>query len=451
MLHLVKRLFREKNFLSLFNSVAGAALGLISFMILTRTFDKAEFGSWVIYTALATLFNKIRTGLVNNGTVRFASGVSDHELKSYLGAGYGIGLVLVGIIAVLFWSLSFLLSGLKIDIGQGYQLFFKWYPLLAIANLNWNSATSSFLARQKFMSLLGLRLFNLGIFVIFLIFNYFFFDLPLEMIIVVQLIVNFIPSIYTAVRKIDGMHYIRRPLEEKRKELLKFGSYSLGTLLGSNLLKSADSIIIGMSAVMGPTAVALYAIPLKLTDLLGIPLLSFNRTAFPRMSEQSRKGNMDAVRSLFYVYSGAITYIFILGAAVCFFLAPQLVLILGGSEYIDSLGQLVILFRIFIIYIVLLPMDRFSGVALDSINLPNINFYKVLVMASANIIGDIIAVFVFESLYAVAIVTILFTILGIGIGWHFLNKNLNIQMHRIFTDGWLFFKNFKQYFSKGKK
>ena len=64
-----------------------------------------------------------------------------------------------------------------------------------------------------------------------------------------------------------------------------FGKYAMGTLVGSSLLKSADTFIIGMSAVLGPTAIAIYAIPLKLTDLLGIPLRGFTMTAYPKMAK----------------------------------------------------------------------------------------------------------------------------------------------------------------------
>ena len=74
--------------------------------------------------------------------------------------------------------------------------------------------------------------------------------------------------------------------KETTKELIDFGKYSMGTLIGSSLLKSADTFIIGLSPVLGSAGIAMYAIPLKLTDLLGIPLRSFAMTAYPRMSKK---------------------------------------------------------------------------------------------------------------------------------------------------------------------
>jgi O-antigen/teichoic acid export membrane protein len=52
----------------------------------------------------------------------------------------------------------------------------------------------------------------------------------------------------------------------------------------TNLLRSADTLIISLSP-MGSAAVALYSIPLKLTELQQIPLRSFVATAFPKMSK----------------------------------------------------------------------------------------------------------------------------------------------------------------------
>ena len=47
---------------------------------------------------------------------------------------------------------------------------------------------------------------------------------------------------------------------------LNFGKYSTFTLIGTNLLRNADVLIISVSP-FGSSAVALFSIPLKLTEL----------------------------------------------------------------------------------------------------------------------------------------------------------------------------------------
>jgi len=76
---------------------------------------------------------------------------------------------------------------------------------------------------------------------------------------------------------------------------------------------------------------------------------------------------------------------------------------------------------------------------------PKFNFYKVIVMAVANIIGDFIAVFWFKSLEAVALVTVLFTIIGIIAGYRYLGKIVPLNIKNVMTEGLQFFKNIRDY------
>lgn len=148
-----------------------------------------------------------------------------------------------------------------------------------------------------------------------------------------------------------------------------------------------------------------------------------------------------------------------------------MVTILGGEEYRETAS----VFRIFCFYGLLLPIDRFTGVALDSVNMPKQNFIKVVYMTLSNIIGDAIVVFglyyvviissvltllfigytnpeiigetasmftMITLLDMVAVVTILFTIVGIVVGTHFLKKALNIKIRLIFSGGLMFYANF---------
>jgi Na+-driven multidrug efflux pump len=126
-------------------------------------------------------------------------------------------------------------------------------------------------------------------------------------------------------------------------------------------------------------------------------------------------------------------------------LAEPLVLFLGGSEYKESLPMIAMVFRIFAIYSILLPIDRFTGVALDSINKPRFNFNKVMIMAGANIVGDFIAVFVFQSIEAVAIVTVLFTLIGIVLGYYYLSREMTLSLRGLVSEGLVFFRNLRNH------
>ncbi|MEM1336765.1 MAG: oligosaccharide flippase family protein [Bacteroidota bacterium] len=443
-----KRIRKEKNLSSLLTNLVIAFLGLVSFMLLTRQLPKQQFGDWVLFITLATFVDLLRFGLTRTATVRLLSGADKGAFRIFLGSSYKINLLLLLLIAVVCWSVFGITVGLELEMNTGYHLFFSWYPVLAFFNLGWNSASALFQAEQNFNRMLWVRLSNIGLFVLFLILNTSILGWGLLEILWVYLSVNCISSLWCAIKQWDGLSYLKYADTATEKELINFGKYSMGTLVGSSLLKSADTLIIGLSPVLGSVGIAMYAIPLKLTDLLGIPLRSFTMTAYPRMSKKSLAGDLNGVRKTFYAYSGAITMLFIPIAIGCFVFAEHLILFLGGAAYKDALPLLTLVFRVFTVYTLLLPIDRFTGVLLDSINRPRLNLYKVIFMTLSNIVIDIIAVFVLESLVAVAVGTVFFTLLGIFLGFYYLRKEIQIESRHILPEGIFFFKNLKAYISQ---
>jgi O-antigen/teichoic acid export membrane protein len=299
-------------------------------------------------------------------------------------------------------------------------------------------------ADRKYGSILALKAINSGTFFIVLLLNYFFLKMTLLQIVWVNLIINALTSLVSIIAGWDGLKHIRKAGAETNSTLLHFGKYTTFTLVGTNLLRSADTIIISLSP-LGNAAVALYSIPLKLTELQQIPLRSFAATAFPKMSKASLHGKISEVRALFYTYSGALTYLFIAISLFTFVFADFFVFFLAGKQYIQTdptTGfNAVNIVRVFSLYGLLLPIDRMTGIGLDSINKPNINALKVFFMVIANIAGDLISIFIFKSLILVAVSSILFTILGIWVGMYFLNAELTLHFKEIFTEGIKFYKS----------
>ncbi len=440
--------FREKNILSLTTSMVVALIGLLNFMLLTRSLEKALFGEWVLFITISTFVDMLRFGLTSNALIRFASHEDPNIREKYLGASYKIGLYAVLFCAVVLWSTLGIVDIIDMNIDGGYRMFLSYYPLLAMFNLSWNNSVSYFQALQKFEKVLSIRLSTTLPFLLFLLINYSFLNAGLMTILYVYLASNMIPSLMIFFKRWDGLLHLKSADKQSTNEMLKFGKFSMGTLIGTNLLKSADTIIIGLSPVLGSVGIALYAIPLKLTDLLSIPLRSFSIAAYPRMSLLSQKNEMESFKKLFHTYSGAITLLFIPVSCLCFLFSNELITLLGGSSYSNDMPLLQNIFGIFIIYSVLLPIDRFTGVALDSINKPKFNFYKVMIMTGANIIGNIVAVFYFVSLEYVALVTVLFTLVGIFAGYYYLNKFVEVSIKRVLLEGFSFYKNFNSQIKK---
>ena len=437
----IHKIIREDNFLSLAGNLVIAAAGLAGFAILARSLQLNQFGEWMLFISAGSFIEMFRFGITNTGLVRYLSGADETSRIKLIGSNSVISLIssLIIIALLVVCNLLFHDSLEK----AGYGLFFTWYPVLALVNLPWNNALVLLQADRKYGKMLLIKAMNSIPFLIVVIINYFTSYFTLTELAIALLIINALTSAISLAAGWDGMRYIFKASRASTNTLLHFGKYTTFTLIGTNLLRSADSIIISLSP-MGVNAVALYSIPLKLTELQQIPLRSFAATAFPKMSKASIHGKVDELKKLFYTYTGAITYLFVGVSLVTFVFADFFVLLLAGKSFLQNnpdANQAITIVRIFSLYGLLLPLDRMTGIGLDSINKPGVNALKVLIMVLVNIAGDLIAIFVFKSLLLVAISSILFTIMGIWLGMYFLNKELHLRYRDIFSAGVQFYKS----------
>lgn len=437
----LRKITREANFLSLSGNLVIALFGFAGFALLARTFPVDVFGQWVLFIAAGSFVEMFRFGITNTAIIRYLSGVEHEKRLNFIGSNGLIGLIATGFIALALWSCRLLFPDQILR--SGYDLFFTWYPLLAFLNLPFNTALVIMQADLKFGRMLFVKFLNSGGFFAIILINYLFFRMSLVELVFFLLFINLLTSLICFIKDWDGLRYLSKANKQTNKELLNFGKYTTFTLIGTNLLRSADTLIISLSP-MGTAAVALYSIPMKLTEIQQIPLRSFVATAFPKMSKASLMGKIEDVKSVFYTYSGAMTYLFFFISLLTFVFADYFVLILGGNQYmgIDPVTGVntANIVRIFSLYGLILPIDRMTGIGLDSINRPGLNLIKVTIMVVANVVGDLIAVFVFKSLPLVAVASILFTSLGVWVGYRFLNKELQLEQKQVFIAGFDFYK-----------
>jgi len=437
----IKKVTTEPNFLSLIGNMCISLFGFTSFALLLRSFPPEVFGRWVLYLASASLVDMFRFGITTTAIIRFLSGSKEEEWQKLVGSFILIVLLATSGIALIIW-ICHVAFPLPIE-HAGYDLFFKWWPLMMFINIPFNTAQVILQTELRFDKILLINsIYSIGFFFVVLV-NFLFLRMNLTELVLAQLGINLITSAVCLFNGWDGLKYLGKATRRTNKVLLDFGKYTTFTLIGTNLLRSADTLIISLSP-MGTAAVALYSIPMKLVELQQIPLRSFAATAFPKMSKESLLGRVQEVKNLFYTYSGAMTYLFAFISLLTFVFAEYLVMIIGGHQYLGTHpgtgASAVMIVRIFSIYGLLLPIERMTGIGLDSVNRPDRNFQKVLYMTIANVIGDLIAVFIFKSLAGVAIGSVLFTILGVWIGFYFLNKEIGLDRKKIFSSGIDFYR-----------
>ena len=416
---------RSNNIHSLIGNIVFAAFSMLLFLFMVRVLSKDMYGRWIIFITTVTLLDMLRLGLTGTGAIRTISTTSGEEQYRNISASYRLNIYTTLIISVVFIPLYFVLKPYFSD--SYYLPVLLYYPLLSFANLahmqatNFSQGMINFKRVMIIRSLVGsLNCITIGLYILY-------FKVSLAGIIITYSLSDIAVSMMVIALKWDGRQYLKYPCKENMINLLHFGKYSTASYIGSNLLRGSDTIIISLSVVMGAQTVAIYTIPLKFVEMIEIPLRSFTATAFPKLSAafQTGKSEFAKVLNTYLTYSVLMLIPVII---VIPFFSEYILRFFGGKNYVDSIELQKQVLYIISFYILALPYDRYSGIALFAFNKPELNFYKVIIMLSINVIFDCIAVFIFHSLIMVAVGSVIFTFAGIYIGWYYIKKFSDLKI-----------------------
>ena len=398
----------------------GAVFGLLSFTLLARFIPKEEFGVWTVFMAIVTLFDMGRNGLVGKPLIRFCSEHDDDEGRRALvvGSSWSSGLKVSFI-------LSLLVSGVCLVIyfisHQPYYLLYAlFFVPVSLISLPHQMATWVQNTDLRFDRMTVLRIVMQTSFILFILVLY-WAGLPLYWLFIFYLLSNLLSSL-VALFTGWGEHFsFKKKDKAEEKKLFDFGKFSMGSLLASTLLTSSDTFII--MAFLGPKAVALYEVPQRLLGMLGIPLRALSSHSFPGLVRSFKQGDSAKFQQEFNKNTGFAFLMLFPVALVCFVFAEQLVVLLGGADYAEAAPIL----RMFSIYMVLSPLDRYAGVALDVVAKVKRNFTKVLIMLITNVIGDVVVLQFTDQVYWVAFVSIFTFSTGVFFGFIFLKPEIRFQ------------------------
>lgn len=427
----ITSVLKNENCISLYSYGVYAFFEAAVIYILAHTYDKEMFGEWTLFYSINILLDKLIFGIGSFSLTKFLSESVDSQRKEALiGSSWAINGVIILLLSVVSFS-ALIFSRLVPDLFSNQNslvLLFLFFPLIALLRLPFNQSLAILQSRRDFWSILILRLVGMGAFTLFCIVNI-FFRLDLFWIVFAYTLSNVINSLLCIIRKWSGIELVGKRSKEAISQLLAFGKYSMGTFIGFNILR--ESAVILIAFFMSKEDAALFVIPLRLIDILYVPLLGFVAVALPRISEAFSKGDNEQVRMIFCKYTGSLIIAYIPAAVLLYFLAWPLIWFFGGSQYSADPRALAI-FNILLVYSILLPIDSMAGTTLDAINKPKYNFIKVFVMLGINVAGIIAVIALFRSVIAVPFILILNLLAGIVIGILFLKKQIQLKVSDIF-------------------
>lgn len=426
----IKNILSSHKILSLAGNFAASGFSFVSFFILARILSPDDLGIWIVFLTVAGFFDMFRAGLLRVALIR---NIFSNE-KKIVGSAWTLAFIITAFQIIVCVVLKYLLPSFVES--SDLQIFVDYFPFLTIINLPYFFTFWIQQAKSRFDFILYSRILQAVPFTTFILISFFMYEVTLDKLAMAYIASFGLSSLVSLMFNWSLIGHIVHTSKETALELINFGKFSIGTVIGTNLLKSSDTLIINW--MLGPAAVSFYTIPYKVLEIIEIPVRSIVATVLPKMSRSSSTGEPRyKIANLFKENVGSVTLLIIPVLIGCFIFAEQLVVIIGGEEYRETANIL----RIFTVYGLLLPADRFIGITLDAINRPQFNLKKILYMVSANIIFDVIALYIFKEVWAAATVTILTISIGVYFGHFFINRHVRIKLKEIIPHGWTYLKN----------
>jgi O-antigen/teichoic acid export membrane protein len=420
---MLRKIFDRKNqnqVLAILHQLLMAMYGFGLLLILYRVTTKDETGRWILFISAVSMADMLLHGFLQTPVIRkIAMERSTGEKINIIASNAFLFSLIVWMSAsLLIWGSSFVFTGSELlrDL--------RWYPLLGLSmiffNVTWwiGMALSDFKAIiiQRVMfcltstAILGIALLSQK-------------TLTLTEIVISQLagyaLSSFIGIVFVRSIKIS---FSRFDLETF-KYFITYGRYTAGSMLMGSMLRNADVFMIG--GFLGHGAVAIYTAAQKTVEIFEVALRGVASHALPEFCKCAN--NFQELFDKYRFRTVQLMLIFLPLLALMSFFSEDVIRLLSGSTAYNSAA---ILLRIFMIYVVLLVVDRMTGVMLEALGLARFNLVKTFMLVAVNIGGNAIALYFFHSLPGVAIASIFAAITGIVVGSYFILKHASIPVSR---------------------
>ena len=415
-------------FLSLAGNLTVSVMSIISVSLLFRVLPVQALGMWVFFSSTVGLADSFRAGFLTTALVRACSGATPPRKAEVIASAWAIALAItaaLGVLNVGAW-LWFGSSG-----SEELVVVLRWFGLVLLVTLPYFMATCILQAEMRFDRILYVRLLSQGSFVLGVVGLLFLQEASLLHVVYCYVAASLLTSVATLVLGWAQLGQWPHRTKACVLELAHFGKYSVGSYVGTNLLRSSDTFLINF--MLGPAALAVYNLAGRFVELIDIPLRSFMATAIPALSAAFNQNKLPEVLRLLRKNAGMLTWAFlpIIGGTIL--LADVPIYLIGGAKYQGS--EAANLLRISMVVAILFPIDRFLGVTLDVVNQPRLNLIKVFLMLAVNVVGDLLALQLFHNIYGVALASLPTAITGFVFGYLQLKRFLPVSLKDIMTTG----------------
>ncbi len=408
----------NKHFLSLAGNGILAVFGLLQMSLLYYSMSMAQVGEWFYFLNIISLCDAVRNGFLSTATIKFYAGTTGERAREVMGSVWFLAISLTLVVIVLNVGALFLLNYTN---ELPVVVTIKWLGLTFLSSLPFTVVFWILQADEDYGKILILRFINNGSTILAFVLLVLLHKMTLERAIMFNFITNCVTSMVAIFWRWNTITALAQRSKNMMSELYHFGKFSLATSLSSSLFRSSDIFII--RTLLGPEAVAIYNIPSRLMEIVEIPLRSFVGTGISSMAVAFNNKNMDHIKYILKKYAGMLTIAFVPATLLVLLFADVAVNLFASKKYIHSEAANVL--RLLMVVALMYPLDRFNGITLDIIHKPKVNFQKVIIMLSVNIIGDFIGMSLFHNIYGVVFAVFFATLSGLIFGYINLRKYID--------------------------
>jgi len=410
-------ILKNRHFLSLTGNGVMALFSLLTYLILYRFLAAADMGNWIFFQFVYLLLDTFRTGLLLTALIKFYAGADEPRKHRVAGSAWYIALLITGFFVALN-VVAWPFAGWVHDVGMLVVL--KWFGLSLAVTLPYNVSVWLLQAEQRFDRILYIRLLNQGSFIVLVFGLYLLHAVTLQGIIYSFLLSSLLTSTAAVAAGWARLSALPHKAVAEVRELFHFGKYSFGTLLCANLLRSSDAFIVKF--MLGPAALAVFSLPMRLLEIIEVPLRSSLATAMPSMSAAVNQQQETKVAEILKKYTVLLTLLFVPLIVNALLFADTIVGLIGGHKYVGT--EAANIYRIMMVCSLLFPLERFLGVTLDIVNKPQLNLVKVVLALGVNVVADVLFIHVLGSVYGAALASVCTLLVSTTYGYVTLRRYL---------------------------
>ena len=427
-----KKYWIKSGMYSFFEKGSGFVFNFGSFYMLVRSLSQEDMGIWVLFIAVCSFLEVSRIGLIQNGLVKYISSDGETSYREILTASIILNIALtIAYIFFLFIGGQFLSNLWNSEV---LTTLFLIYAATTVVLMPLNQFNYIQQANMDFQGIFWAGFVKQAFFFFYVLYLYLFdvtfglTDLAIFQIIAFGaglIVAFFFAKPYLRLSKNIDWAWV--------KKLLDFGKYSVGTNLSSMLYKSMDKMMLG-SMVSG-AAVAVYEIAIKVTNLLEIPTLAAAPVIFPKSAQNAAKDGLLAAASLYEKSVGLILALILPGVLVVQLIPELIITLIAGDQYLDTIPLL----RFVVLFSLFTPFLYQTGITLESVGKPKINFYFTVVSFFLNFLLNAIFITQF-GIVGAAYGTLVTYFIVFCAGQFMLKKLVGVETENIFKNIINFYK-----------